>query len=111
MPHRFPAAARYNEGMSQIRVVARVIAKSGQETALREVLRGMLAPTHAEPGCIFYELYQSDDPARFYFYELWESMAALDRHVETPHFQNLVAVLPDLVAEPLEVNLVEAVPV
>lgn len=97
--------------MSQILVIARVVAKPGREAEVADLLRGMLAPTHAEPGCLLYELYRSDDPARFYFYERWESPAALDRHVATPHFQALGARLPDLVAEPLEVNRLEAVPV
>lgn len=69
----------------------------------------MLAPTHAEAGCIFYELYRSDDPTRFYFSELWESGDALDRHMETPHFRNLSAAIGPLVAEPLEVSLVRGV--
>ncbi len=92
--------------MEKTRVIARVIAKPGKENELRDLLRGMLAPTHAEDGCEFYELYESHEPGRFYFYELWTTKAHLDAHCTTPHFQNLVAAGADLFAEPPEINLV-----
>lgn len=95
--------------MSPIRVIARAVARPGREAELHDLLQGMLAPTHAEDGCIVYELYRSEDSTRFYFSEQWTSKAALDRHMETPHFQALSARISDLVAEPLEVALVEPV--
>ena len=69
----------------------------------------MLDPTRAEPGCRLYELYQSDSKERFYFYETWESQAALDRHVAMPHFRHLQQALEDLLLEPYEVNILETV--
>ena len=95
--------------MEKTKVIARVIAKPGKENELRDLLRGMLAPTHAEEGCEFYELYESDQPGRFYFYELWTTKAHLDAHCTTAHFQNLVATAAELFAEPPEINLVREV--
>jgi quinol monooxygenase YgiN len=95
--------------MSKIKVIARIVAKPGQEAELRELLRGMLAPTHAEDGCELYELYESHELGRFYFYELWTSKAHLDAHCETPHFKNLVAAGEALFAEAPEINLVEEI--
>jgi quinol monooxygenase YgiN len=95
--------------MSKTKVIARIVAKPGQEAELRELLRGMLAPTHAEDGCEFYELYESHEPGRFYFYELWTTKAHLNAHCETPHFKNLVAVGGPLFAEPPEINLVQEI--
>jgi len=69
--------------MAEVNVIARLVARRGKEDELRELLRGMLAPTRAESGCKLYELYESDSRGRFYFYERWESQAALDRHAET----------------------------
>jgi quinol monooxygenase YgiN len=54
-----------------------------------------------------YELYESDFKGRFYFYERWESQAALDQHIATPHFKHLEQTIGELVEEPLEVNILK----
>jgi quinol monooxygenase YgiN len=69
----------------------------------------MLAPTRAESGCRFYELYESDSKGRFYFYEIWESQAALDQHAANPHFKHLEQTVGELVQEPFEVNILERI--
>jgi quinol monooxygenase YgiN len=47
-------------------VIAHVRAKPGQESRVRQLLEGLLAPTRAEAGCINYDLHQSQtDPALF----------------------------------------------
>ena len=95
--------------MAEVRVIARFVARSGLENKLRELLRGMLAPTRAESGCKLYELYESDSKGRFYFYEIWESQAALDRHAASPHFKHLEQTVGELVQEPFEVNVLERI--
>jgi len=37
--------------MAEVRVIARAVAQEGRENQLRELLRGMLAPTRTEHGC------------------------------------------------------------
>jgi len=91
--------------IAEVRVIARAVAQEGRENQLRELLRGMLAPTRTEHGCRLYELYESDSKERFYFYELWEGQAALDAHAASPHFKHLEKTLGGLVAEPFEVNI------
>lgn len=95
--------------MSEVRVIARSVARRGKENQLRELLRGMLVPTRAESGCKLYELYESDSNGRFYFYEIWESQAALDQHVASPHFMGLEQTLGELVQEPFEVSIVKSI--
>jgi len=95
--------------MTEVRVIARSVARGGSENQLRELLRGMLAPTRAESGCKLYELYESDSKGRFYFYEVWESQAALDQHAASPHFKHLEQTVGELVQEPFEVNILERV--
>jgi quinol monooxygenase YgiN len=51
-----------------------------------------------------------DKEGCFYLHEFWESQAALDDHVETPHFQHLQQKIGKLMAEPFEVNILEEVP-
>ena len=47
----------------------------------------MVMPTRAERGNISYDLYQSRTGANVLYYsENWESKAALDAHMRTPHF-------------------------
>ena len=54
--------------MSEVRVIARSVAHRGSESQLRELLRGMLAPTRAESGwAICMKLDESDSEGRFIF--------------------------------------------
>lgn len=95
--------------MAEVRVIARSVARSGKEKQLRELLQGMLFPTRAESGCKLYELYESDSKGRFYFYEIWESQAALDRRAASPHFKRLEQTVGDLVKESFEVNILDRI--
>jgi quinol monooxygenase YgiN len=97
--------------MAEVRVIAKFVARKGKEKQVRERLRGMLAPTHAESGCKTYDLYESDSKGRFYFYEIWESQAALDRHAASPHFKRLEQAGKEILQEPFEVNILEAIQV
>lgn len=70
----------------QVTVLARVRAKDGMEERLKAELLSLVAPSRDEAGCINYDLHQlSDDPTYFMFHENWESRAALEAHLETPH--------------------------
>jgi quinol monooxygenase YgiN len=95
--------------MAEVCVIARSVARRGREDQLRELLQGMLAPTRAESGCKLYELYESDSKGRFYFYEIWESQAALNQHAASPHFKHLEQSVGELVQEPFEVNILERI--
>jgi len=95
--------------MAEVRVIARFVARRGREDQLRELLRGMLAPTRAELGCKLYDLYESDSKGRFYFYETWESQAALDQHAASPHFKHLEQTVGELVKELFEVNILTGI--
>jgi quinol monooxygenase YgiN len=91
--------------MKKIRVIARALARAGEEEQLRNILVGMLKPTRAERGCRLYELYESDDRGLFYFYEEWESQDALDRHTKTPHYKQLAQSVHNLLEGAFEVDV------
>ena len=79
-------------------IIARFRAKPGQEARLLQELQRLPGPTRAEPGCITYDLHQSQsDPSLFVFYENWATQAALDAHFKTPHLETLLNLVPDLV--------------
>ncbi|MBI2882382.1 MAG: antibiotic biosynthesis monooxygenase [Candidatus Methylomirabilis oxyfera] len=85
-----------------VRVVARVVARSGKVEELLALLRGLVEPTRREPGCVTYELLQNTaDPTDFTFVEEWSSEADLDAHLQSPHLRHARVRLPDLaVADP-----------
>jgi len=95
--------------MAKVHVIARFVAREGSANQLKALLQGMLVPTRAESGCESYELYESDSRGRFYLNETWESQAALDRHMATPHFKRLKQTGAELVKEPFEVNIVREI--
>jgi len=95
--------------MAEVRVIARSVARKGNEDELRALLRGMLVPTRAEQGCKSYELYESDSTGRFYFDETWESQAALDKHIATPHFEHLEQAIGELLDEPFDVSILKRI--
>lgn len=90
--------------MPKVHVIARIVAKPGREEELKTALVGMLAPTHAEPGEKVYDLFQSDDPRRFYFVEEWADQAAFDFHAATPHFKALGPAIAPLIEGEVELN-------
>jgi quinol monooxygenase YgiN len=92
--------------MSQLlTVVAHLRAKPGQETELRHQLQRLVTPTLAEAGCITYELNESkNEPGHFLFYEVWKSDADLDEHFQTAHMKAIGKVLPQLLAEPMDLS-------
>ena len=103
-PKRKPALVSRN--LPGIWVIAHVVARRGKEKQLRSLLRRMVAPTHAEQGCLIYDLYEAEQPGSFYFYELWATRKDLARHAASPHFQRLLQKgLPGVAAGPIEVNL------
>ena len=86
-------------------VVARFVARPDRVEELRALLTGLLAPTHAERGCIMYRLWSSrEDPRTFVLVEEWASDADLDRHLSAPHLEDAKARFPDLLGEPLEIT-------
>jgi quinol monooxygenase YgiN len=95
--------------MPEVLVIARSVARRGREDQLRELLRGMSAPTRAESGCKLYELYESGSKERFYFCEIWEGQAALDQHAASPHFKRLEQTVGEFVQEPFEVSILERI--
>lgn len=82
-PARGSAAASSGE----IAAVTFIHGLAGRDAELREHLLSLAAPTRAEPGCLQYDLYESDAPAEFLRLERWRSLADLTAHKETPHLR------------------------
>ncbi|NWG11968.1 MAG: antibiotic biosynthesis monooxygenase [Acidobacteria bacterium] len=84
---------------ARIKVVAHIRAQAGKEEEMKGVLLSLIEPTRKEAGCLRYELYENkEDSADLTFIEDWESDAALEAHLRTPHFQAAAAQMAPLAA-------------
>jgi len=64
------------------------IAKDGAEEKMKALLSAMVAPSKAEKGCLFYEIFQyENNPKKFMAVETWENEEALDGHKNSPHYK------------------------
>lgn len=89
-------------------VIAQMTARAGKEKEVKEILLKMVEATHAEKGCIDYDLHISgENPAKFVFYENWTDKSALDEHLQTPHLKDFAAKADDLLDEPVSITLWE----
>ncbi|DAB29577.1 MAG TPA: antibiotic biosynthesis monooxygenase [Sulfurimonas sp. UBA12504] len=64
------------------------IAKEGCEEKMKELLSGMVEPSKAEDGVLFYEIFQYENNRRkFMAVETWRDEAALDGHKTSKHYK------------------------
>ena len=88
-----------------VHVVARFVAKSGKEEALKAVLTALIAPTRREVDCYQYDLLSNTkDPAEFCFVERWGSEQALDQHGQTAHLKAAISQVESLVEVPPDIR-------
>lgn len=86
--------------MSIVTVVATLTAKSDAIESVRAELLKMVAPTRREEGCIEYRLHQdTENPSVFVFYENWQSLACVEKHMNTQHFKEYVAAVGALITD------------
>ena len=95
---------------SQVFIFATLKPQSGKEAGAKTFLQGMCAPSRAEEGCIFYNLYSSqEDSGTFHFFECWRNQSALDAHREMPHYKKFRENLEDLMEGPPKAQILQAV--
>jgi quinol monooxygenase YgiN len=69
-------------------LVARWVAKEGEEGNVRAALEKLAGPTREEPGCLMWQPHRDPEDARvFFFYEQYEDAAAFEAHGASEHFQ------------------------
>jgi quinol monooxygenase YgiN len=89
----------------KVKVVAQFCVKSDQVKTFLENVRKLIAETHKESGYLHYQLYKDLAAANLYvFLEEWESPAALETHMRTPHFTTLVPILAGCTSRPVVVS-------
>jgi quinol monooxygenase YgiN len=86
--------------MSVVTVVAKLVVREDAVETVKAELLKLIEPTRQEAGCIEYRLHQdNDDPKVFIFYENWQSMASLERHIASTHYQDYVAAVDGMIEE------------
>lgn len=97
------------EPENKVTVVANITAKEGQADLVKGELMKLLEPTHAEAGCINYDLHQDNkNPAHFLFFENWESYELWQDHMKAPHLKDFGAATEGAIAD---FTIYEMVPV
>jgi quinol monooxygenase YgiN len=67
-------------------IVANIHAKPDRIHLVKTELEKLIPVTRAERGCLQYDLHQdNENPARFLFYENWESRELWQLHMKAPH--------------------------
>jgi quinol monooxygenase YgiN len=93
-----------------INVFVRFVPKRGEEARVERVLRTMVSPTRAEPGCRRYDLFQAAGASGeriFCLLERFADEAAVEAHRETVHYKEYRANVVPLLAQPIEVTRLE----
>ncbi|WP_347558000.1 putative quinol monooxygenase [Robbsia sp. KACC 23696] len=94
--------------MSDLYIIATMIAKPDRIESLREQLLPAVKAFRQEPGCLAYTLLEDKKrPGRFVTYERWTDEAALKAHMSAPTLQALKPLLPDLLAEEMTQDFLE----
>jgi quinol monooxygenase YgiN len=87
--------------MSEVTVVAVATIKPEHEERALELLRGLIAASHQEAGCVKYTLHRSkNEPGTFSIIERWRSQEDLDAHFQQPHMAPMQEVFGYLVEPP-----------
>ncbi|AQQ70248.1 Putative monooxygenase YcnE [Limihaloglobus sulfuriphilus] len=87
---------------TNIIVIAEAEIKDGMVEEVLPQLEALVESTRKEPGCIEYNLHRDlENEKVFMFYEVWESKAHLETHIEQPPLQNLLARQEQWFAGPL----------
>ena len=81
-------------------MIVEVTVKAGMEHEFLELIENDALHSEAdEPGCLRFDVLQDvEDPAKYYFYEVYRDEAAHQAHMQTPHPQRIDARMHDLFA-------------
>jgi quinol monooxygenase YgiN len=84
-------------------MVVMVKVQEGQGKSFEKLFQPAIQATRKEKGCIAYDLNRDlKDATKYYVYERWKSIAALEQHMETEHIKTLLSKLPEVLAGPPE---------
>jgi quinol monooxygenase YgiN len=75
-----------------------------------DLMAGMVRDTRNEPGCLRYDLFaEAGEGTGYHLFEIYADSNALEAHRAAGHYKAYRAAVPDLLAEPIGVLVLEAV--
>jgi quinol monooxygenase YgiN len=79
-------------------MIVEVTVRAGKEIEFLELITDdALHSESDEPGCLRFDVLQDvEDPAKYYFYEVYQNEEAHHAHMLTPHLKRIDARMPDL---------------
>ena len=95
-----------------VNVFVRFFPSAGQAERVEQILRTMVPATRGEPGCQRYDLFQAASASGeriFCLIEKYADSAAVQAHRESAHYRAYRADIVPLLAQPIEVTLLEAI--
>ena len=85
-----------------------LVAKTGKEQDVLDLIKSMIDPSLAEDGCVLYTAYsESDSPGTIYLIEGWETAEAVENHKNSSHFLKFKAVASEFLADKSSVSIKE----
>jgi quinol monooxygenase YgiN len=83
--------------------IARFEPRQGKESAFREELLRVNAPSRAEPGCLRIDVYESlREPFVFAIHSEWADEASFELHAILPHTVQFLEAAGTLLTHPVE---------
>lgn len=81
----------------QRHIICELRCESKDRERVRELILQFVEPARAEPGCLYYELYQrADAPDTFFILDGWVDETAVERHAAHPHVADVMKELGPL---------------
>jgi len=88
-----------------VKVLAKHFVKADKIDEFIELAKKLVEATITEAGCVKYQLFQDlKDPKILTIIEEWENKAALDKHMDSEHFLEIVPILSSFMEKPAEIN-------
>ena len=91
-------------------VVAKIKAKSGEESKMADALQAMVSKVEKEEGTLVYTLHRhKKDPTVFMVYEKYKDKEAFKYHSSTSHMKQLFSILQPLLAGEPEIEIYDEI--
>ncbi len=71
----------------------------------------MVRSSRTEPGCLRYDLYESEPAARYHLFEVYADSDALKAHRGSAHYRQYRRTVPGMLAGPIDVVVLEPIDV
>jgi quinol monooxygenase YgiN len=94
----------------EIKAVAHLEVLPDKIEDMKAILVAIIEPSRNEAGCLQYDVFaEIEAPHKFTCIERWKDQASLDTHLQSPHMQEAVKKLDELLATPPDLRILKAV--